>query len=1102
VKDRATWWTRNRSGILLLVALSLFAVVDRAQASGASTRDRIDELAKLNASGRYALADSLGTALVVELRRMDPRHPDLPDALDQLGEARVRAGKVTDPETARLAEEALRLTEQRARPDSAALGRRLGGLARALDLAGRKQEAIPQFERSIATLEQSSGPQASITLIAINNYGNCLRDLGRFADAARQFQECLDRMAAMSHPDSAVLGRVYNNYAVVFYYQSEYQRSLRMFRGALAIREAVLPAGHPQIAISRDNVANMEQLLGNYADSRRDYDRALRDQEQAVGLDHINVAESLTNLGSLLEHMGEYGAARDSLLRAVRIYETQKGVDDVDVSIPLITLGLVYQATGDPKEGRQSLERSLAIRIKSLPPNHPDIAQVAHSLGTFLRKEGDLVAARAALERARSILEQQGAEKPPVELAYVLSELGEIHGAAGELAAAESSYARALVIRRANLPADHPEIASSMIEAAWARHEAGHGETARDSIEAAIAIEERVLGPDHGDVAAALCKDAMIRVESGDSTGAFVGFHRAETIRQQRLILTTSVLPERLALRCAAANHQSLDALVAMAAASRSDPEVAEAWDAVLTSRGLVLEEMAARHRIALTAGDAKIRVIQDSLVAARARLAHLALISGGESPSVYRGLVADAASEKDRLERALASGSREARSSLAQRPVHYDDVVRALDHGSALVAFVRYAPPRDHEAHRAQMAAFVLANGKRRIVPLGDAERIDGLVERWRARVSRPPRNAASEKSETLACRRAGAELRARIWDLVATRVNGAKRVYVVPEGSLNLVSWGALPSMGGRYLVETGPLVQVLGTERDLIPPSTESVGSGLLAMGGPDYGGDNSSVAATTRSGSDEEGESGDVYRGPTSGCNDFTSVRFAPLDASRSEVEAITETWRSSKRGREPVLTLTGTEATEAAFKERAKGRRVIHLATHGFFLGGRCASTHASDVGLDETLPVVTGENPLLLSGLAMAGANRRQSVRRGEDGVLTAEEIAALDLSGVQWVALSACESGLGVVEAGEGVFGLRRAFTLAGARSVISSLWRVDDEAARYWATSLYKNAPSHDWDAAASTRAATLEFLAARRGLHQSVHPFYWGAFVAAGR
>jgi CHAT domain-containing protein len=174
--------------------------------------------------------------------------------------------------------------------------------------------------------------------------------------------------------------------------------------------------------------------------------------------------------------------------------------------------------------------------------------------------------------------------------------------------------------------------------------------------------------------------------------------------------------------------------------------------------------------------------------------------------------------------------------------------------------------------------------------------------------------------------------------------------------------------------------------------------------------------------------------------------------------------------------------------------------VLHIATHGFFLGGRCPSSFESDSSAPAS--ATTRENPLLLAGLAFAGANHRQAAKADEeDGVLTAEEIGALDLRGVEWAVLSACDTGIGEVKAGEGVLGLRRAFQAAGVRTLVMSLWQVDDDSTRHWMRTLYRSRFRDGLDTVEAVRNASLAVLRGRRAKGLSTHPFYWGGFVAVG-
>jgi len=303
---------------------------------------------------------------------------------------------------------------------------------------------------------------------------------------------------------------------------------------------------------------------------------------------------------------------------------------------------------------------------------------------------------------------------------------------------------------------------------------------------------------------------------------------------------------------------------------------------------------------------------------------------------------------------------------------------------------------------------------------------------------------------------------------------------------------------------------VIHYLSAERDLVTSADQSsAGRGLLALGGAAFddptlfsaarpvvkaAAGRTPVAATPRT----------PVTATRGACGDLPSLQFDPLVATSREVQEVASLWTGS-----PVELLQDHDASEAVFKRSAPGRRVLHLATHGFFLGSDCATPVVGTRGVGGLATASgrrsnagTADNPLLLSGLALAGANRRAAAGpKDEDGILTAEEVASLNLDGVEWAVLSACDTGLGVVKVGEGVFGLRRAFQVAGVHTVIMSLWQVEDQSAGNWMRALYEGRLKKKLNTAQAVQQASLTVLRDRRAAHQSTHPFYWAGFVATG-
>ncbi len=384
--------------------------------------------------------------------------------------------------------------------------------------------------------------------------------------------------------------------------------------------------------------------------------------------------------------------------------------------------------------------------------------------------------------------------------------------------------------------------------------------------------------------------------------------------------------------------------------------------------------------------------------------------------------------------------------------------------------------------------------------IPLGPAAALDSLIAEWRTAISGQTRTTESEY-RTVASR-----LRERLWDPVAGSVNGASLVFVVPDGAVNLVSFGALP-VGDHYLLENVQGLHYLSAERDLLSARESNARGGLLAMGGIDFV---TPRAAQRTAAAASAGASVRASRSGPSVCSESPLARFAPLPGTHREVDEISAVWNASDRAAANSTVLVGGFATEETFKREAFGRSILHLATHGFFFDGDCepavAGTRAVG-GLTAARPSRHAPTPITegtfaLSGLVLAGANSRtRSESAGEDGILTAEEVLSLNLEGVEWAVLSACDTGLGRIRAGEGVFGLRRAFQIAGVRSVIMSLWAVDDEATRLWMHSLYEGRLVRHLNTARAVRDASIAVLSERRSAGFSTHPFYWAGFVAAG-
>ncbi|MFN0150172.1 MAG: tetratricopeptide repeat protein [bacterium] len=1047
------------------------------------------------------------------------------DVLDVLVEALWRARKVRDPEARALGERAVRIRERGAGgpgspggapSDSAALARSLFNLATICQVSGDYAAARPLYERTAAIQEQTLGADDIALAATLNAYGMLLTKAEEFASARGALERAAAIFERAEGPESPRVASTLFNLAKVLQGIEDFDGARAAGERALAIQTNVGGPESAGAAMYLNNLGHTLRMTGDYAGALAHYKRSLAIYETIEGAEGPSVSIGLISVGQLLQLMGDYAGARPYLDRALELDEKNLGAGHPQTVADVLALATLESSLGNYEAADARYARASADWEKTFGAEHSWVAAALSGRGQNARLAGRRGAAREFLERALAIRERAlGANH--TEVATSLEAIAEVLREQKNLEGARAACERALAIREATQGRDHPEIAATLRALGNTQADAGRFEHAVALLDRAAAIEETSYGTSHPSLAMTLANRARALVAIDRRDEAFESAVRAEEIAAAHLQHTARALPEEAALRFEAVRASGLDIALGLAAADASGGRPRRAWDRALRSRGLILNEMAARHRVLNDAGDPEIAASAAHVANARQRVANLAVREAGAlSPATHERLRADAHAERDAAERALAARSAAFRNELAHDDATLDDVAAALPHATALVAYCRFTPAREREAANAEdreaYLAFVLRAGERDpgVFPIGSAAEIDSAVARWNGAVLASayaePRDALATAN---AIREAGAALRALIWDPVAQSVHDAAMVCIVPDGSIHLVSFAALPVGTEAYLMEAGPTIHYFSTERDALAPGHEvAPGRGLLAIGGPDF--DARAFTAALSAAQEKLAERvdaavsaiGSLFRGPRADCGDFASLRFEPLPETEREANTVAKIWRDERRaeaGRErggtddaEITRLVDRGAHEAAFKRSAPGKRALHIATHGFFLGAGCAESDSAR----------SGWNPLLLSGFALAGANRRdEAAPDDDDGIVTAEEIAALDLSGTEWVVLSGCETGLGGIVASEGVFGLRRAFQIAGARTTLMSLWPVDDESTRRWMTELYRARLERGASTAEAVRAASLASLHELRERGEPTYPFLWGSFIAAG-
>jgi len=1109
---------------MALRALEL--VESRAGADQMEVARALDILSRVErARKEYGAAlDLLERAEGIVARELSPEHGYVANYARTAGRVAQEAG---DRERAeRDFERSLALREATLGPNHLTVATDLVLLAGAVGRDGQYARARSLLERAVAIGETVLGPEHLKVASTLNSLGIFLTDMGEHAASRDAFQRVLAIREKNYGPDHPETAKALGNVAMTLSRMGDYEASLSAHEESIAILERALGPEDPSVAVGHSLMGVLLFHMGECAGAREAHERALGIRRKVFGPDGYMVHESLANLGIAERCLGEYAQAQLHIEQALAIFDATVRSDHPLRAINMNALAGVLHDVGDHTGTLQIFQQALALQEAAHGPESPNLVTYLGGLATEYRALGDYERALETAERALAIQEQVQEGGSPC-LVKTLQTLASIQIDLGDHEAAQGNLERILQIRERLFGPEHHGAAYALKQLARLREISGDLAAARPLLERALEITDRALGPEHPDTADTADRLARVLWDLGEAEAAFETAMRAQHAWREHFRLMARGLARDQALDYASQRVDALDLGLSFLARQAGLPREARSrtYDALIRSRAVVLDEMAARNRLLGGDSSEEIQRLARQFASATQTLANLTVRGPGDDPpEVYQDLLERARRQRDEAERALAAESASFRTGQESSRAGLADVAASLPTGAALVGYVRYRHhpvPGDEKTRGSgplpSYLAFILRGGHDvpAVVALGSASRIEALVARWGEEAARGLR--AKERSRTdaeAACRAAGEALREAVWDPLLPHLGDARMVFVVPDGALHLARLAALPAKGGRYLVEKGLLMHTLSAERDLAAlAASVPAGEGLLAMGAPDF--DETSLFAALST----EVKGGPLllaraagslatFRGERSSCGDFGSLEFSPLPASRREVRDLTRLWRKAEGAAGAGLLLTGAAASERAFKSRAPGKRALHLATHGFFLDGRCPSVlDASLRGFslpsrDREHVTSEGESPLLLSGLALAGANHRKAAGpEEEDGILTAEEVAALDLAGVELAVLSACETGVGRIEAGEGVFGLRRAFRVAGVRTLVTSLWAVEDEAAREWMRAFYRAHFIQGLRTAESAREASLQVLRKQRRRGESTHPSLWAGFVASG-
>jgi CHAT domain-containing protein len=917
------------------------------------------------------------------------------------------------------------------------------------------------------------------------DYAWSLDDLGQLYDVMGQFEKAeplfiksgliIAQLRGKNHPDYAWS---LNDLAIMYRNMGAYEKAEPLYLEAKSIRENALGKNHPDYVWSLNNLANLYNFMGAYEKAEPYYLTSINLWEKLDGKESTNYATGINNLASLYFNMGVFDKAEPLIIESCTLRGKLLGKQSVDYAGSLNNLASLYLKTGEYHKAEPLFIEALTLREKIFGKVHAEVANVIGNLGLLHENMGSYKKAESLFLEAKSIWEQ-------------------------------------------TTGVDHPEYAASVFNLAHFYLKSNQINQAEPLILSAITIREKLLGKEHPDFLESQRLLSKLFVLQGRIHEATTLLEAVSRQQEAELLKATKYLSEYELSQFIDVYQNQEDELCVYnyscpsnSNCSVSNPLAMIAFDRALFYKGFLLTSAVRLRHLAESTEVSKAIYI-------RLKSYHRRLASEYALPINERTGVAELEDNANAIEKELVNTVAGYSKNVQQ--LKWQEVKKALQKNEAAIEFVRFEFNFPKATDSIMYVALLIKENASApiLISMFEEKTLDSLL------LSKSERKADYVNSLYSLSDRGAISIEAPkkslyeiVWKQLEKELGGIKTIYFSPTGLLHRINLDAIPISETATLADKYQLIELNSTRQLVIPTQIKIKNNYAVLFGGIQFEQDtaiqnNEPLIASRSSGELSFQLVDTTLRGGS----------WNYLAGTEREVYAIEKIMQTS--GIRTTLN-TGYLATEESFKNignnNSPSPRILHIATHGYFFPDDRANSAKSGVAHDsaaseelvrpmaETAKAATtrprveleteesvfkmSEHPMLRSGLILAGGNAawqgKQTLEGREDGILTAYEISQMNLSNTELVVLSACETGLGDIQGNEGVYGLQRAFKIAGAKFLIMSLWQVPDKQTSLLMTTFYKK-----W--LEDKMAIPNAFHAAQKELREiGLDPYQWAGFV----
>ena len=947
----------------------------------------------------------------------------------------------------------------------------------------------------------------------LSNIGNYYRQAGDYDNALKYNLKALKikgKVLGEEHPSYALS---LSNIAAVYNSIGDWQNAIKYNMQALEIRGKVLGKEHPNYAMSLSNLASVLDKAGDYSKALKYNLQALKIRKDALGEEHPSYAISLNNLASVYENIGDYRNALIYSTMAAEIQERIIGAEHPDYASTISNIGHIYLKMRDYQNALKYHLQALEIREKVLGTGHPDYTISINNLSVLYNDMGDYKNALKYGYLALKMQKENNGEEHPY-YATTLNNIGHTYFEMKNYENALKYQIQAMEIRKKIYGEKNPEYAISASNIGSTYTQMGDYENAMKYGRLAVDIQKEILGENHPYYAISMNNLGMLYLKIGDYTNALKYCSRASEILKENFgnnnleyaeflnaksgiffkmgYIEEAIKTNRIAFYIQKnnlirnfsfmtskereyywnINNEYFHNNARYSSHNTNDTIASKvSYNSELVTKGLLLASEISLTNTIMESGDTALISEYETM-----KIMQMQLNKELERPIAERFYNCDSLeNEIKKTERHIMEASKEFGDITHFIKIDWNDVQRALKTNDVAIEFANFT-----ENDTTKYIALVLTKKMEApaCVPLFNQYEITNILRGTTTTKENVQNGQDNRGSTLLSAKRQGiyesTNLYNALWKPLEKYFTENARIYFAPSGELHQIAVEYAPvdqymTISDKYEIYRMSSTRFLAMEY-MPKPMKNSV-----LYGGIFYDSDTTTMK-----------QESDRYSTRSVSISSFSDLNKEEnhgslnyLPGTKTEVENI---YVKLKKKKVKTTVYEGSAANEESFKALSgKDIEMLHVATHGFFLP------------TDEKL---TGDQSLIQSGLLFSGANyawQNQPVPEGiEDGVLTAKEISFMDLRKTDLVVLSACQTALGEIT-GEGVFGLQRGFKKAGARTIIMSLWPVDDNATLLMMTEFYTNLAK-----GMSKREA---FIAAQNKVKTSAgfeNPRFWAAFI----